>query len=306
MLMRALRELGMAPIIAICLYRVVTLALNARAWQLLLPPAAPPRMPTLLRLRWIGESVNGLLPVAQVGGDIARASLVAARGVPPADAAATMIADLSAAVVTQVIFAIGGAIVLTDLRVADDVSPRTLVAVAIAAVPVLAIFVLHAFGGRVATLLTAHSRTRGRLAKLAGGLTHLDGALTALLARERAMAASLAWHLLAWLSQVGETWLLLSLVGEPVSLAVAFAIESMATAVRGGAFFIPGGIGVQEMAIVSTARLLGVELDVALALGIAKRAREILVGAPGLVAWGLATRAVKRLREGGAPWRRSR
>jgi putative membrane protein len=305
-LLRALHELGFAPIVAICLYRVVTLVLNARAWQLLLPPAAPPRLPTLLHLRWIGESVNGLLPVAQVGGDVARASLVAARGVPPPDAAATMIADLSAGIVTQVLFALGGAMVFADLRVSADASRQTLLAIGIAAVPVLAILALHAYGHKLASHLTARSSTRGRLAKLAGGLTRLDESLTALLARERAMAASLAWHLLAWLSQVGETWLLLTLVGSPVTLAAAFVIESMATAARSGAFFVPGGLGVQEMAIVSTARLVGVELDVALALGIAKRAREILVGAPGLVAWGLATRAVQRLRGGSGSWRKTK
>lgn len=303
MLMQALRDLGLVPIMAICVYRVVTLVLNARAWQLLLPPASPARLPTLLRLRWIGESVNGLLPVAQVGGDVARASLVSARGVPGADAAATMIADLSAGIITQVIFALGGAMVFADLHVAASTSSQTLVTLGIAVVPLLAIVVLHLFGRRVASFMAGRSSTRGRLAKLAGGLARLDEALTALLARDRAMAASLVWHLVAWISQVGETWLLLWLVGAPISLAAAFAIESMATAARGGAFFIPGGMGVQEMAVVSTARSLGVDLDIALALGIAKRAREILVGAPGLVAWGLATRAVKRLRGGGGTWR---
>jgi putative membrane protein len=303
MLMRALRDLGFVPILVISVYRIVTLVLNTRAWQLLLPAGAPPRLPTLLRLRWIGESVNGLLPVAQVGGDVARASLVASRGVPPADAAATMIADLSAAIITQVMFAVAGALVFADLRVAGDTSGRTLLAVGLAAVPVLALVLLHAFGGRLASVLTARSSAHGHIAKLAGGLAQLDKALTTLLTRERAIAASLVWHLVAWLSQVGETWLLLWLVGAPVSWGAAFVIESMSTAARSGAFFLPGGLGVQEMAVVSTARLMGVELDVALALGIAKRAREILVGAPGLVAWGLSTRAVKRMREGERPWR---
>jgi hypothetical protein len=98
---------------------------------------------------------------------------------------------------------------------------------------------------------------------------------------------------------VGETWILLTLIGSPVALPAALVIESMATAARGGAFFVPGGLGVQEMTVVSMSQLVGVGLEAALALGIAKRAREIIVGVPGLVAWALDTRAARKLTGGG-------
>jgi putative membrane protein len=300
MLMEALSELGFVPIAAICIFRLVPLVQNTRGWQLLLPAATRPGFLTLMRLRWIGEAVNGLLPVAQVGGDVARASLVASRGVPPAEAAASMIGDLWTAIVAQVVFAIFGAIVFAQIRIAGDTSRATIVNVALATVPLFAILTLHGIGiGRFAKRLVARSPAHSRFAKLAGGLTRLDEALTALMAREGAMAAAFGWHLVSWLSQVGETWLLLTLVGSPVSASAALVIESMATAARGGAFFVPGGLGVQEMTVVSMSQLVGVNLEAALALGIAKRAREILVGVPGLVAWALETRAVRKLTGGG-------
>jgi hypothetical protein len=71
----------------------------------------------------------------------------------------------------------------------------------------------------------------------------------------------------------------------PVPLRVALAIESMSTAARGAAFFVPSGVGVQEVTILSMARLLGVDMEAAIALGIAKRARELILGVPGLLAW---------------------
>jgi hypothetical protein len=64
----------------------------------------------------------------------------------------------------------------------------------------------------------------------------------------------------------------------------------MATVARGAAFFVPSGLGVQDVTIVSMSRLVGVDMETAVALGIAKRARELLVGAPGLVAWFFARR----------------
>jgi putative membrane protein len=289
MLMGAFQMLGVLPIGGICIYRLLTLALNARSWQVLLPTAGRPAFPTLFRLRWIGESVNSLLPVAQVGGDLARASLVAARGVPRADAAASMMADLGTGIVSQMVFGAAGAVALARLLPANQEHPvwvKAVAGLAILTLSVIALSVLlHLGAARVAARVLASSRMRQHWGKLAGGLTRFDQSMAALLARERVLAEAFTWHLVGWISQVGETWLLLALFGSPPSLSAAFAIESMTTAARGAAFFVPSGIGVQELTIFSMARLVGVDMEVALALGIAKRARELVMGVPGLAAW---------------------
>ena len=66
---------------------------------------------------------------------------------------------------------------------------------------------------------------------------------------------------------------------------MALAIESLTGAARAAAFFVPSGVGVQEITILSVCRLVGVGMEPALALGIAKRARELATGMPGVVAW---------------------
>ena len=58
--------------------------------------------------RWIGESVNGLLPVAQIGGDIAKARLLIKRQLPAAETGATVVVDTTLAAVGQMLFAIAG------------------------------------------------------------------------------------------------------------------------------------------------------------------------------------------------------
>jgi putative membrane protein len=293
MLMAAIRLIGAVPIVVICLYRLVMLALNARSWQLLLPEAERPRFSTLLRLRWIGESVNNLLPVAQVGGDAARAWLVSARGVPRSQAVASAIVDLGMGIMTQAVFGIVAFAALAQIhllnRAPPGLSPGIVLGLAMMGLTALTVFVLLRFGAtRVVARLFTGKRARHHWVKLADGLNHLDDAVRALLARERVLASSFGWHLLAWLSQVGETWFLLATFGHPVSLRAALAIEGVTAAVRGASFFVPGSLGVQEVAIVSTARLAaGVNVETALALGLAKRARELLVGIPGLIAWAL-------------------
>lgn len=173
MLMGAVRLLGVIPIGSICIYRLATIALNARSWQILLPPADRPAFGTLFRLRWIGESVNNLLPVAQVGGDVARASLVTARGVARADATASMLADLATGVVTQMLFGLAGAVALTHLLPASPgrrfVWAEIVSGLAIVTATIVALSVLFHWGAaRVAARMLARARTHETLGRLAG------------------------------------------------------------------------------------------------------------------------------------------
>jgi hypothetical protein len=72
-------------------------------------------------------------------------------------------------------------------------------------------------------------------------------------------------------------------VGHPVSWVTALLLESLGQAVRGAAFAVPGALGVQETGYVLLAPLAGLTTEVALALSLAKRVRELLLGLPGLL-----------------------
>jgi len=72
-------------------------------------------------------------------------------------------------------------------------------------------------------------------------------------------------------------------------------LESLGQAIRGAAFAIPGSLGVQEGGYLLLAPLVGLPPDAALALSLAKRAREIVLGLPGLVYLHLCERGWRRL-----------
>jgi putative membrane protein len=296
MLSEAVHLLGVGSISGVCAYRLVTLGLNTRSWQILLPAAGRPRFVTLLRLRWMGEAINGVLPVGQVGGDLARAHLVAARGVPRADAAASMVGDLGTGIVTQAIFGIAGALALAGAGATGGGGRSSRLAVTgltAAAILVMGMVVLLRSGMsrlRHSVLL----RSNARWAALSGGLAHFEEALTRLLARRRALAVAFGWHLAGWFSQVGETWILLTMFGAPCSLSNALAIEGLGAAARTAVFFIPGGLGVQEVTVVTLSHMVGIGLEPALALGLAKRVRELALGVPGVLAWILEERPALR------------
>jgi uncharacterized membrane protein YbhN (UPF0104 family) len=86
-----------------------------------------------------------------------------------------------------------------------------------------------------------------------------------------------------WLVGTGEVFLILQLLGHPVSWVTALLLESLGQAIRGAAFAIPGALGVQEGGYLLLAPFAGLSPDSALALSLAKRSRELLLGLPGLL-----------------------
>ena len=102
-------------------------------------------------------------------------------------------------------------------------------------------------------------------------------------ARSGSVAASFALSLLGWFVGTGEVWLALQFLGHPVDWVDALLLESLGQAIRGAAFAIPGSLGVQEGGYLLLAPLVGLPPEAALALSLAKRAREMLLGLPGLV-----------------------
>lgn len=74
-------------------------------------------------------------------------------------------------------------------------------------------------------------------------------------------------------------------MGHQLSAGDVLALESLVFALRTVAFVVPWAAGVQEGGYVVIGALFGLGPDVALALSLLKRAKEIIAGAPGLIAW---------------------
>ena len=68
-------------------------------------------------------------------------------------------------------------------------------------------------------------------------------------------------------------------------LGEALALSSLAYAARGAFFFVPGGFGVQEGTFVLVGTVLGINPASALALSLILRARDIVLGLPGIMLW---------------------
>ena len=74
-------------------------------------------------------------------------------------------------------------------------------------------------------------------------------------------------------------------MGQPLTLWEALAYESLVQAIKGAVFMVPWSAGVQEGGYVLVAAAYGIAPDAALALSLIKRARDIVLGVPALLAW---------------------
>jgi putative membrane protein len=297
---------GLAVVAA---FHLVPLVLDAGAISVLLKrndharDGALPERPSLrdaLFARWIGESVNSLLPAGQIGGPVVMVRQLSQRGMLLRDAAAAVTVSTTWQALAQILFALGGLVMfgayaahgtLHDLRAA------TLLATCV-------------LGGLIAGFYFAQrrglfGRLLGVVAKLFGKrdwsslMTRaeaVDAAVQALYRERRRVAASFALSLVGWVVGTVEVWLALRFLGHPVGWLDALLLESIGQAIRGAAFMIPGSLGVQEGGYLLLAPLVGLPPDAALALSLAKRARELLLGLPGLLVLHFSERRWQRRR----------
>lgn len=271
-------------LIWISLFHALPLWLDTQAWLVLLPQNRQPKLRSLLLMRWYGESVNSLLPVAQVGGDLLRARLAALAGVPGPAAAASVLVDLTLSVLTLVLFIAAGLLLLT--LDGDDSSYRDFAGAGLG-LALLAIlgfwFVQRSAWLARAVQVVGSGRESGFWRSLSDQADAFAAALDALYGNRHAVRSSSVLQFAAWCAGAGEVWLALHFLGHPVNLIEALLIESLVQAIRNAAFAVPGALGLQDGGLMLIGPLAGVPPDVALALSLLKRGRELLLGIPGLL-----------------------
>jgi len=271
----------------VTVYQFIPMLAEGLGWRCLLPVSHRPPLRTVVWARWIGQSINNLLPVARVGGEWVRAGLLARRGrVPGPIAGASVVVDMTATVLTQALFSLLG-IGLLVLRIGGGRIALALVLETVMLGVLVGGFWMVQRRGLFGTLARRLEKVVGgqTLLTLVGGADALDTAISNVYRNRRAVSLSIVWCLTAWVLGTGEVWLALSFLGHPVSLTDAVILESLSQAVRAASFAIPGALGTQEGGLLVLGGLLSLPPDIALGLSIIKRVRELALGVPGIVAW---------------------
>ena len=285
---------GILALVGVHIGQVVVAAIG---WRPGIPPGWPRDIGELIFIRWIREGFNGLMPVAQIGGEIIGARLLAFRGVRGDIAGASVLLDMTAEIGTQVVFSLLGLLLLGLDGRAQDAIGNMVGGLVVAVIIVVAFIASQRLG-----MIKLIERVVDRIVMRSGwagldGIRGLHDAVQELHGNRQALAAGSGLHFLSWLMGALEVWVALHFMGIDVGASTALIIESIGQAARSAGFIVPGGLGVQEGGIMLIGTALGVPADAALALALAKRLREIILGVPALLTW--------QYLEGRRLWRRA-
>jgi putative membrane protein len=263
---------------------LLQLFLSSIAWRGLFAASVPGRA-FWFRLRLIREGIDSLLPVAQIGGELIGARLLAKRGIAAAQAAASVIVDVSLEVLSQLLFLSIGiatyAFALQSGRLADWLETLALSGLAVGG-----LMLAQRFGALRLLELLADRISRRFDAVNGLSLSGLHAAATIFYGRTPALLRAILLHLLSWSFGTVETLVVLYALGVPASLPQAVVVESLGMAARTAGFAIPGALAVQEGGFALAALTAGLPQSAGLSLSLVKRVREVLVGFAGIwMAW---------------------
>ena len=242
---RGLADLGWG-FAFIFVLQAVPLGFLTLSWQLVVPPGPQLPLTTLARILVAGEAVNAVSPVAVVGGELMRASLLSAR-IPAQSAVPSVALAAMTQFCAQLIFVLAG--LPFALTVVHEASVRHGL---LALETILAVLL----GGLLLISLTPAAqrwvertaerwrwlRTTTSRFSLAWRIT-VPGVIRAIRERPGRFGLSVLVSLVAWLMGAVETFFILRFLRISVPFGRAVGIEVLAVTIEGVLFFVPAKIG---------------------------------------------------------------
>jgi uncharacterized protein (TIRG00374 family) len=253
------------------------------AWRFAFPQGRVPFLP-LASAVLAGHAVASATPTSMIGGNATMAWTLRHR-VSLRESLSSLIIVQTTSTASQGLFLLFGILVARWTLPSAAALVRVMEWLLVLEVIAVIAFVAVQMRGMM-------TRAHGLLARLglSGSLdlgkaaTQVDESLaTFYRTQPRRLALSLGCNLLGWITRAAEVWLILYLLGAPVSVAMALTIETFATGISFAMFFLPMDLGVEEGTTVATFLALGLTGGTGLSLALVRRIREAAWVALGLL-----------------------
>jgi putative membrane protein len=298
---RALERLRFTGLIIIVLAHLPIEALMGTAWRLAAgtAPGASPRRYMWARL--VRDAAAETLPFSQLGGFVLGVRALHVGGAATLRAMLSMTVDLVIELAAKLPYVIAGLLALLSLAPGSGLMRPIGIGIGLTAAavafPVLgrrrlgdvfqrAIRRLSERWPVLAALRTTHEQ--GDINTVLGNILSFRGRL----------GAGFALHLLCWFLGAAELWLIFHLLGKPMSPARALVVDSVVSGLRTFVFMVPAAAGVQEASYVLACAAVGIAPAAAVAASLARRARDLTLGAATLgVAVGTDRAVIRGRRE---------
>lgn len=287
-LTRVLKSMENAGAFSICVMaftHLISITFCGIAWRVLFVSSPNNIFLFSLWARYLRDSVGNIFGFIPATGEIASARELTFHGVKPSTSAATLLVDITAELISQLVFTLLGLIILLNINPKAQVLDWFVVGFVLAILAVGLFFKLQRWG-----FINFMERLPERLNLKRSWNTFpneetLHPEIELIYNNKWRLPISVILHFFGWLSSALEIWVALLLLNQPLTYLDALGLQSLVFAARTTAFFVPWGAGIQEGAYVVIGSLLGVEPNIALALSLMKRTREMLMSIPGVLFW---------------------
>lgn len=283
---RALARMGPGGFLLFTLWFLGVFLLLGAAWLSATPGEPIERLWLFTWARMVREAASDLLPFSQLGGVVLGARTLTVHGVVSRRANGGLLVDMTTEMAAQLVFTVTG-IALFLMTVTGEgetaaLRPLIFTGTAVMLAMMAAFFVAHRFGLGHAGRLAARLLPGADIAA-----DEILDELRTIYARFSAVAFSFLFNLLAWLASAAGAWIGMRLMGVTVPFSAMVMVESLIFTLRSVAFVVPGALGVQEVGYLALAPIVGIAPDAMLALSLAKRSRDLVLGLPTLIGWQL-------------------
>jgi putative membrane protein len=279
-------SLGWAGFALLIGWQLLTFVVLGMAWDVLTPRGTDRPLWVFVWGRMVRDSAANCLPFSQVGAFVFGARAVNLLGIGWPVATASTVVDVTAEFLAQLAFTALGLVILL-LRQPDSSLATPLELGLGLALAACGAFVF--LQGRAAPLFAKIGhRIAGRwLNQAQDRVAAVQTEMTLIYRRPLRLAIGWAVHLLGWIMTGVAGWLAYRLLGVPIDLESALAIESLVSALAALTFLVPVNAGVQEAGYAGLGAIFGIAADISLGVSLIRRARDLVIGVPVLLIWQL-------------------
>ena len=267
---------------------IPTLYFDAMTWVIL---SKNPKLSLLWSfiIVWISQATGKFFPTGNITGEFVRIYLAVKKGLSTAEATSTVFIDLVIATFSLFLIAIMSFIYFL-FGSNDDLLIKHVIYLSLSLLLIFISCVIFYFfiSKRILKFLIK------KIPSFFGykispqkffSIIRVDRALYQAIKKKTILIKALIFRILGWLGGAFEIYIFLWIIGYDPNIIDVIVIESFSGIIRAVAFFIPAGIGVQELAFVIVGDFVGLNSETSFSIALGRRVREILVGLPAITSW---------------------
>jgi putative membrane protein len=288
-----IQRVGWADFALIIGWQMALFVVLGLAWDAIVPAREARRPWVFVWGRMVRDASANCLPFSQVGGFVFGARATALFGVSWSLATASTVVDVTAEFLAQLAFTAIGLGILLARAPASSLAVPLEVGLALAVLAGAALIWLQQ--GAAPLFARLGRRIAGRWFEDAQDRVQvLQAELALIYGHAVRLAVGFTGHLIGWIGTGVAGWITYHALGVPIDFDDALAIEALLAAAAAVAFLVPVNAGVQEAGYAGLGAIFGVPPELSLGVSLIRRARDIAVGVPILLAWQFLE--VRRLR----------